>query len=86
MYKNATVQFACQNYVFWLQSIAKRWNYWKIMGFDVYEHLTLFYGLLTKTVPILYLFSTVNINKNVFYNSDLLLNRQSLWYQLAGLT
>ena len=53
------------------------------MGLNVFEPLNLLCGLLMKTMSILYLFGTVNINKvvspdkkmyfcHVFYISDLL--------------
>ena len=36
------------------------------MGFNVFESLNRLCGLLMKTMSILYLFGTVNINKVVF--------------------
>ena len=35
------------------------------MGFNFFEPLTQFCGLLSKTTPFLFLFGTVNINKAV---------------------
>ena len=73
----------------------------KIMYFTVFEPLTRLCGLLMKTMPILYLFSTVHINKVVllinlyffrlFYKTNIILKvsscyRQCLWYLLARLT
>ena len=43
------------------------------MGFNFFEPLTQFYGLLRKTTPFLCLFGTVNINKAVLPNKTILL-------------
>ena len=43
------------------------------MGFNVFEPLNRLCGLLMKTMPILYLFGTVNINKVVSPDKKVLL-------------
>ena len=40
------------------------------MGFNVFEPLNRLCGLLMKTMSILYLFDTVNINKVVFLDKS----------------